>query len=36
MIAGEHEQLVPGKVPDKKLAFVQRGAEAARFAVDLV
>ncbi len=36
MVAGEHEQLVPYDVQDQELAFVQHGAEAARFAIDLV
>ena len=36
VVAGEHEQLVPYDVQDQELAFVQHGAEAARFAIDLV
>ena len=36
VVAGVHEQLVPYDVQDQELAFVQRGAEAARFAIDLV
>lgn len=36
MVAGGHEQLVPYEVQDQELAFVQHGAEAARFAIDLV
>jgi hypothetical protein len=36
VVAGEHEQLVPYDVQDPELAFVQHGAEAARFAIDLV
>ena len=35
VVAGVHEQLVPHEVQDQELAFVQRGAEAARFAFDL-
>ena len=31
-----HEQLVPYEVQDHELAFVQFGAEAARFAIYLV
>jgi len=36
VVAGVHEQLVPYDVQDQELAFVQHGAEAARFAIDLV
>jgi hypothetical protein len=36
MIAEGHEQLAPYDVQDQELAFVQHGAEAARFAIDLV
>ena len=36
VVAGEHEHLVPYDVQDQELAFVQHGAEAARFAIDLV
>ncbi len=36
VIADCHEQLVPYEVQDQELAFVQRGAEAARFAINLV
>ena len=36
VIAGEHEQLVPYEVQDLELAFVQHGAEAARFVINLV
>jgi hypothetical protein len=36
VIAGCHEQLVTYEVQDQELAFVQHGAEAARFAIDLV
>jgi len=36
MIAGRHELLVPHKVQDQKLAFVQHRAEAARITFDLV
>ena len=36
VVAGDHEQLVPYDVQDQELAFVQHGAEAARFAIDLV
>ena len=36
MIAGGHEQLGPYEVQDQELAFVQYGAEATRFAIDLV
>jgi len=35
-VAMMHEQLVPYDVQDQELAFVQHGAEAARFAIDLV
>ena len=35
-IAMRHEQLVPYDVQDQELAFVQHGAEALRFAIDLV
>ena len=34
--ADEHEQLVPYEVQDLELAFVQHGAEAARFVINLV
>ena len=36
MVAGGYEQLVPYEVQDQELAFLQHGAEAARFAIDLV
>ena len=36
VVAGDHEQLVPYEVQDQELAFVQYGAEAARFAINLV
>ena len=36
VIAGCHEQLVPYEVQDQELAFVQHGAEAARFSFNLV
>ena len=36
VVAGEHEQLVPYEIQDQELAFVQHGAEAARFAINLV
>ena len=35
-VATVHEQLVPYEVQDQELAFVQHGAEAARFAINLV
>ena len=35
-VAMFYEQLVPYDVQDQELAFVQHGAEAARFAIDLV
>jgi hypothetical protein len=35
-VATMHEQLVPCEVQDQELAFVQHGAEAARFAINLV
>ena len=35
-VATLHEQLVPYEVQNQKLAFVQHGAEEARFAIDLV
>ena len=35
-VATVHEQLVPYEVQDQELTFVQHGAEAARFAIDLV
>jgi hypothetical protein len=35
-VATMHEQLVPYEVQDQELAFVQHGAEAARFAINLV
>ncbi|PRY89492.1 DDE family transposase [Donghicola tyrosinivorans] len=35
-VATVHEQLVPYKVQDQELAFVEHGAEAARFAINLV
>ena len=36
VVAGLDEQLVPYDVQDQELAFVQYGAEAARFAINLV
>ena len=36
VIAGCHEQLVTYEVQDQELAFVQHGAEAARFSCNLV
>ena len=36
VIAKVHEQLVPYEVQDQELAFVQYGAEAARFTINLV
>ena len=36
VVADGHEQLVPYEVQDQELAFVQYGAEATRFAIDLV
>jgi tryptophan synthase beta chain len=36
VVAGLYEQLVPCDVQDQELTFVQHGAEAARFALDLV
>ena len=36
VIAGCHEQLVPYEVQDQELAFLQHGAEAARFSFNLV
>ena len=35
-VATVHEQLVPYEVQDQELAFVEYGAEAARFAIYLV
>ena len=35
-VATVHEQLVRYEVQDQELAFVQHGAEAARFAINLV
>ncbi|WP_165832674.1 hypothetical protein [Phaeobacter sp. JL2872] len=35
-VATAHEQLPPYDVQDQELAFIQHGAEAARFAIDLV
>ena len=35
-VARVHEQLVPYEVQDQELAFVQHGAEAARFSRNLV
>ena len=35
-VATVHEQLVPYEVQDQELTFVQHGAEAARFAINLV
>ena len=34
-VATVHEQLVPYEVQDQELAFVQHGAEAARFSINL-
>ena len=36
VVAGGYEQLVPYEVQDQELAFVQHGAKAARFAINLV
>lgn len=36
MVADRYEQLVPDAVQDQELAFVQHGAEAARFSCNLV
>lgn len=36
VVARVHEQLVPYDVQDQELAFVQHGAEAARFSCNLV
>ena len=36
VVAGGYERLVPYEVQDQELAFVQHGAKAARFAINLV